>query len=41
MADEKTEKSRAVDVAISQMDKQFGKGSVLPPRARRRWFPSP
>src|SRR5664279_889945 len=29
MADEKTEKSRAVDVAISQIEKQFGKGSIM------------
>ncbi len=29
MTDEKTEKSRAVDVAISQIEKQFGKGSIM------------
>jgi recombination protein RecA len=29
MADEKTEKSRAVEVAISQIEKQFGKGSIM------------
>ncbi|HEY4960489.1 MAG TPA: recombinase RecA [Terriglobales bacterium] len=29
MADEKTEKSRAVDVAITQIEKQFGKGSIM------------
>ena len=29
MADEKTEKSRAVDSAISQIEKQFGKGSIM------------
>ncbi len=29
MADERTEKSRAVDVAISQIEKQFGKGSIM------------
>jgi recombination protein RecA len=29
MADEKTEKNRAVDVAISQIEKQFGKGSIM------------
>ena len=29
MADEKTEKTRAVDVAMSQIEKQFGKGSIM------------
>ncbi|HWS98547.1 MAG TPA: recombinase RecA, partial [Candidatus Methylomirabilis sp.] len=29
MADEKTEKNRAVDTAISQIEKQFGKGSIM------------
>jgi recombination protein RecA len=29
MADEKTEKTRAVDTAISQIEKQFGKGSIM------------
>ena len=29
MADEKTEKNRAVDNAISQIEKQFGKGSIM------------
>jgi len=29
MADERTEKNRAVDVAISQIEKQFGKGSIM------------
>jgi recombination protein RecA len=29
MADEKTEKSRAIDLALSQIEKQFGKGSIM------------
>ena len=29
MADEKAEKNRAVDTAISQIEKQFGKGSIM------------
>src|SRR6516165_5954412 len=29
MADEKTEKNRAVDTDISQIEKQFGKGSIM------------
>jgi recombination protein RecA len=29
MADEKTEKTRAVDTAITQIEKQFGKGSIM------------
>ncbi len=29
MADEKTERSRALDLALSQIDKQFGKGSIM------------
>jgi recombination protein RecA len=29
MADERTEKTRAVDTAISQIEKQFGKGSIM------------
>jgi recombination protein RecA len=29
MADERTEKNRAVDTAISQIEKQFGKGSIM------------
>ena len=29
MADQKTEKNRAVDNAISQIEKQFGKGSIM------------
>ena len=29
MVDEKTEKNRAVDTAISQIEKQFGKGSIM------------
>jgi recombination protein RecA len=29
MADEKTEKSRAVDLTMSQIEKQFGKGSIM------------
>jgi len=29
MADEKTEKGRAVDLAITQIEKQFGKGSIM------------
>jgi recombination protein RecA len=29
MADEKTEKNRAIDTAISQIEKQFGKGSIM------------
>lgn len=29
MADEKTEKNRAVEVAIAQIEKQFGKGSIM------------
>ena len=40
MADERTEKNRAVDVAISQIEKQFGKGSIMKLGARRRWCPS-
>ena len=30
MADEKTEKTRAVDTAISQIEKQFGEGAIMP-----------
>ncbi|MDR3749404.1 MAG: recombinase RecA [Acidobacteriota bacterium] len=29
MADEKTEKSRAIDLTMSQIEKQFGKGSIM------------
>jgi recombination protein RecA len=29
MADEKTEKTRAVDLTITQIEKQFGKGSIM------------
>ncbi len=29
MLDEKTEKSRAIDLAVSQIEKQFGKGSIM------------
>jgi recombination protein RecA len=29
MADERTEKSRAIDLAMSQIEKQFGKGSIM------------
>src|SRR5436189_6129287 len=29
MADEKTEKSRAIDLALAQIEKQFGKGSIM------------
>ncbi len=29
MADERTEKSRALDLAMSQIEKQFGKGSIM------------
>ncbi len=29
MADERTEKARAVDLAITQIEKQFGKGSIM------------
>jgi len=29
MADEKTEKTRALDLAVSQIEKQFGKGSIM------------
>jgi recombination protein RecA len=29
MADEKAEKSRAIDLALSQIEKQFGKGSIM------------
>src|SRR5512142_2843096 len=29
MADEKTEKARALDLAMSQIEKQFGKGSIM------------
>jgi recombination protein RecA len=29
MADEKTEKSRAIDLAMTQIEKQFGKGSIM------------
>ena len=29
MADEKTEKSKAIDLAMSQIEKQFGKGSIM------------
>jgi recombination protein RecA len=29
MADEKTEKSRAMELALSQIEKQFGKGSIM------------
>ncbi|MFZ0312882.1 MAG: recombinase RecA [Candidatus Korobacteraceae bacterium] len=29
MADERTEKGRAIDLALSQIEKQFGKGSIM------------
>jgi len=29
MADERTERNRAIDIAISQIEKQFGKGSIM------------
>ncbi len=29
MADEKTEKGKAIDLALSQIEKQFGKGSIM------------
>jgi recombination protein RecA len=29
MADERTEKSRAIDLALGQIEKQFGKGSIM------------
>src|SRR5437773_9196516 len=29
MADEKQEKTRAIDLALSQIEKQFGKGSIM------------
>ncbi len=29
MADEKAEKSRAIDLTLSQIEKQFGKGSIM------------
>ena len=29
MADERTEKVRAIDLAVSQIEKQFGKGSIM------------
>src|SRR5512144_3109772 len=29
MADERTERARAIDLALSQIEKQFGKGSIM------------
>ena len=29
MADEKAEKIKAIDLALSQIEKQFGKGSIM------------
>ena len=29
MADDKTERLRAIDLALSQIEKQFGKGSIM------------
>src|SRR6516225_7521302 len=29
MAEERTEKSKAIDLALSQIEKQFGKGSIM------------
>src|SRR2546422_3080252 len=29
MAEERTEKTRALDLAVSQIEKQFGKGSIM------------
>src|SRR5689334_8744344 len=29
MADERQEKTRAIDLALSQIEKQFGKGSIM------------
>src|SRR5260370_16004244 len=29
MADEKTEKGQAIDLALAQIEKQFGKGSIM------------
>ena len=29
MADERSNKNKAIDVALSQIEKQFGKGSIM------------
>ena len=29
MADERAEKSKAIDLALAQIEKQFGKGSIM------------
>jgi RecA/RadA recombinase len=29
MADERTERNRAIDMAIASIEKQFGKGSIM------------
>ena len=29
MAEERTEKTRALDLAVSQIEKQFGKGAIM------------
>src|SRR3990172_5065335 len=29
MADERTEKSKAIDLALTQIEKQFGRGSIM------------
>ena len=39
MADPQTEKNRAIDLALTQIEKQFGKGSIMRLGARKRWFP--
>ena len=35
MADERQEKTRAIDLALSQIEKQFGKGSIMRWEARK------
>ncbi len=40
MADEKTEKARAIELAMSGIEKQFGKGSIMKLGSKRS-SPSP
>src|SRR4249919_3592122 len=39
MADERTEKNRAIELALSQIEKQFGKGSIVRLGSREALIP--
>ena len=36
MADEKAEKNKAIDLALAQIEKQFGKGSIMRLGSRKK-----